>query len=82
MNLATTHSFFMCIFVSIRRVIERRQIESDMRFKIDELFNKEGIVIAFPKRDVHIDTDRPIKISLTETANENESVIKERTRQG
>lgn len=69
--------FHVYFWVAIQRVIERRQIESDMRFKIDELFNKEGIVIAFPQRDVHIDTDRPIKISLTETANEHESFVKE-----
>ena len=32
-----------------------RQVKSDIRFKIDELFNEAGIVISFPQRDVHLD---------------------------
>ena len=32
-----------------------RQVKSDLRFKIEELFNDAGIVIAFPQRDVHMD---------------------------
>lgn len=32
-----------------------RKVRSDIRFKIDELFNEAGIVIAFPQRDVHMD---------------------------
>lgn len=32
-----------------------RSIRSAIRFRIDELFHENGIVIAFPQRDVHID---------------------------
>ncbi len=32
-----------------------RIVRSDIRFKIDELFAEEGIVIAFPQQDVHLD---------------------------
>ncbi len=32
-----------------------RLIRSAIRFRIDELFEEHGIVIAFPQRDVHID---------------------------
>lgn len=32
-----------------------RVIKSDVRFKVEELFNANGIVIAFPQRDVHLD---------------------------
>ena len=34
---------------------ELRRIRSDIRFRIDELFADDGIVIAFPQRDVHLD---------------------------
>jgi small-conductance mechanosensitive channel len=61
-NALVFHVYF---WVDIMRVIERRQIESDVRFKIDELFAKEGIVIAFPQRDVHLDTLSPLKISIS-----------------
>ena len=45
------------LFFWIHAVGERdlRVIRSDIRFKIDDLFNENGIVIAFPQRDVHID---------------------------
>lgn len=39
---------------------DRPSIESDIRFRIDELFAEHGIVIAFPQMDVHLD--------VTETA--------------
>ena len=32
-----------------------RGIRSDLRYRIDRLFNDAGIVIAFPQRDVHVD---------------------------
>jgi small-conductance mechanosensitive channel len=38
-----------------------RQCRSRIRFRIDELFEQEGIVIAFPQRDVHIDGAITIK---------------------
>lgn len=41
-----------------------RQIRSSIRFRIDELFHEHGIVIAFPQRDVHMDTLRPLDIRL------------------
>jgi potassium efflux system protein len=31
---------------------------------IDRAFRKAGIVIAFPQRDVHFDTDQPLKIQM------------------
>jgi len=38
-----------------------RVIKSEIRFKIEELFNQNDIVIAFPQRDIHIDGE--LKIS-------------------
>jgi potassium efflux system protein len=32
---------------------------------INEKFNKAGIVIAFPQRDVHLDTSRPLDVRLS-----------------
>jgi potassium efflux system protein len=39
-------------------------IESDIRFRIDELFREAGIVIAFPQHDVHFDSLKPMEIKL------------------
>jgi small-conductance mechanosensitive channel len=32
-----------------------RVIKSDIRFKIEEMFNEAEIVISYPQRDVHVD---------------------------
>jgi len=41
-----------------------REIRSDIRFRIDELFNANGIVISFPQRDVHLYSHTPIEVTL------------------
>ena len=56
--------FEVHFWVSITRVIERKIIESSVRFRIDDLFREAGIVIAFPQRDVHIDTTKPLDLRL------------------
>ncbi len=56
--------FELYFWISITKVIERRLIESSVRFCIDELFREAGIVIAFPQRDVHLDTQRPLEVRL------------------
>ena len=40
----------------VNAITERdlRKIRSDLRFAIDEVFNDNDIVIAFPQRDVHL----------------------------
>ena len=34
---------------------DMRRLRSEIRFRIDELFRENGITIAFPQRDVHLD---------------------------
>jgi small-conductance mechanosensitive channel len=43
---------------------ELRQIRSTIRFRIDELFNEHNIVIAFPQRDIHMNTVSPLEVRL------------------
>jgi small-conductance mechanosensitive channel len=45
--------------------MDRRRALSAVRFRIDELFRKNGIVIAFPQRDVHLDNLKPLEVRLT-----------------
>jgi small-conductance mechanosensitive channel len=45
---------------------EQRQIRSQVRFRIDELFRENGIVIAFPQRDVHLDGSRLLEVRVLE----------------
>jgi small-conductance mechanosensitive channel len=49
-----------------------REIRSDIRFRISELFDQAGIVIAFPQRDVHLDSVRPIDVRLMDSRADDE----------
>ena len=46
---------------------DRGKVESDLRFKIDELFGDQGIVIAYPQRDVHLNLMRPVEVRLSDS---------------
>ncbi|SPD73889.1 putative MscS Mechanosensitive ion channel [uncultured Desulfobacterium sp.] len=56
--------FHLYFWISVRRAVEKQQIESSIRFSIDELFREAGIVIAFPQRDIHLDTLQPLEFRL------------------
>jgi small-conductance mechanosensitive channel len=56
--------FDVYFWIRIIRPIERWVVESDIRFRIDALFREAGIVIAFPQRDTHLDTQRPLEVRL------------------
>lgn len=49
-----------------------REIRSAIRFRISELFEKNDIVIAFPQRDVHLDSGGPLEIRLLNKGADNE----------
>jgi len=58
--------FEVYFWIIVRQVVERRVIESQVRYRIDELFREAKIVIAFPQRDVHLDTQRPLEFRLVD----------------
>ena len=41
-----------------------RQVASDLRFMIEASLRKNGVAIAFPQRDLHVDMSGPIKVQL------------------
>jgi potassium efflux system protein len=45
------------------------QIASEIRFMIAERFAGEGITIAFPQHDVHLDTSNPLSVQIVESPN-------------
>jgi len=47
-----------------RAQLSIRQVESDIRFRIDELFRENHLIIAFPQRDVHLDTLKPLEVRI------------------
>ena len=60
-NALVFDAYFWCD-VSGDRVL--RQFRSEIRFRIADLFEKNGIVVAFPQRDVHLDSKDPLRIHL------------------
>lgn len=62
-NAIVFDAYFWCEVGGER---ELRQIRSTIRFRIDELFRENDIVIAFPQRDVHMNTQSPLEIRMVE----------------
>jgi small-conductance mechanosensitive channel len=46
------------------REIKKAEVESDLRFAIEELLAARGIVIAYPQRDVHLNVLRPVEVRV------------------
>ena len=63
--------FNLYFWVSMNNIFERLRISSDIRFSIDESFRSAGIVIAFPQRDLHLDTLKPLDIRIMDQQREN-----------
>ncbi len=57
-------NFEALFWIHARTILDRRQIESEFRYRVDELFREAGVVIAFPQRDVHLDTLRPLDVRV------------------
>jgi small-conductance mechanosensitive channel len=69
--------FDLYFWISMNRIMDRRIIESDIRFHIDELFREAGIVIAFPQRDVHLDSQKPLEFRLVKDQGDPNAIAKE-----
>ena len=57
-------NFEVHFWISPRSTLDRRQIESDLRFKIDALFREHNITIPFPQRDINFNGDHPFMVSV------------------
>ncbi len=55
-------AYFWCDVTGERLL---REIRSDIRYRICELFAEHGIVVAFPQRDVHLDLKEPLQVRIT-----------------
>jgi len=51
-------------WVTMRSLLDRLRIESELRYEIDDAFREAGITIAFPQRDVHLDTLKPLDVRM------------------
>jgi small-conductance mechanosensitive channel len=58
--------FEVHFWIVARSPMASRRVASHVRFRVDDLFRENGLVIAFPQRDVHLDSLSPIEVRLTE----------------
>jgi small-conductance mechanosensitive channel len=63
--------FDVYFWISMRKsLMERSLIESDVRFRIDDLFRESDIVVANPQRDVHLDIAEPFNLRILKDEDE------------
>jgi small-conductance mechanosensitive channel len=58
------YHFELHVWIQVKTLGERLRIESDLRYRIDQLFREGGIVIAFPQRDVHLNVTHPLDVRV------------------
>lgn len=58
--------FDLLFWITITPNVGRQQIESDVRLHIDTVFREAGIVIAFPQRDIHLATSKPLQFEFVQ----------------
>lgn len=62
-------NFDVLFWTQIETYLQLKQVESAVRFRIDDLFREHNISIAFPQRDVHLDTISPLTVRLVNETN-------------
>ena len=58
--------FELLFWSNVTRPLNLRMITSQLRFRIDQLFRENNLVIAFPQRDIHLDTLKPLEIKISQ----------------
>ena len=59
-----TIDFQLLCFMYLNTTTEPDPIQSELRYRIFELFTRHGISFGFPQREVHLDTDKPLQIKI------------------
>lgn len=59
-------NFGLYYWVAIGPKVSGARVASDIRFMVEKSMNEHGIVIAYPQRDVHIDSAQALKVELVD----------------
>lgn len=59
-------AFQVHFWINARTIVQMRKTETEVRLAIDRLFREYGISIAFPQRDIHLQTERPINVRMVD----------------
>lgn len=55
-------------WIRVQGFLDTHRSQSKLRFRIDQLFRDAGITIAFPQRDVHLDSLSPVEVRMVRDA--------------
>lgn len=64
--------FEVYFWILVENVIEKKKIASKLRYQVYEQFNAHNIVIAYPQRDIHLDTITPLKVQMLDSVGRKE----------
>jgi small-conductance mechanosensitive channel len=56
--------FTVYFWVEMKPTMDGRVVMSDIRYRIEALFKEAGIIIAYPQRDIHVDSIAPVEVHL------------------
>ncbi len=70
--------FEVHFWIYVRTMMQARKIESELRHVIDRMMREANITIAFPQRDVHLDTLKPIEVNLRQVAEQQGFAVRRR----
>jgi small-conductance mechanosensitive channel len=56
--------FALYVWIELTPKVSTSVVLSDLRFMIEKRLREAGIVMAFPQRDVHLDSSRPLRIEV------------------
>ena len=56
--------FALYFWVELKADTSSLQVMSDLRFMIEKQLGEAGVVIAYPQRDVHLDSAAPLRVAL------------------
>jgi small-conductance mechanosensitive channel len=59
---------FQLLFWVDATKIQRDRLASDLRFMMEKALNEAGITIAYPQRDIHFDSTRPLQVEVSSLA--------------
>jgi len=61
--------FGLYYWIALDSVVDPKVVSSDLRTSIESHLRKEGISIAFPQRDIHIENHKPLQVEVVDVRN-------------
>lgn len=61
-------TFEIYFWIHMRVLMDGQRAESEMRRAIERTFREQGVTIAYPQRDVHLDVQTPIEVRLPDAS--------------